>query len=69
MNESIANLQPIISSDVDSTKYVLKKQILSTKKSMDCIMREEKKENSKKMIIMILINPLIITSYRKRRSN
>jgi hypothetical protein len=32
MNESIANLQPIISSDVDSTKYVLEKQILSTKK-------------------------------------
>jgi len=32
MKECIANLHRIISSDIESSKYVLEKQILSTKK-------------------------------------
>jgi hypothetical protein len=69
MKECIANLHRIISSDIESSKYVLEKQILSTKKVYGLYNNREKEENSKKMIIMIIMNPLIITSYRKRRSN
>jgi hypothetical protein len=60
MKECIANLHRIISSDIESSKYVLEKQILSTKKVYGLYNRE-KEENSKKMIIMIIMNPLIIT--------
>jgi hypothetical protein len=69
MNESIANLQPIISSDVDSTKYVLEKQILSTKKVYGLYNERGKEGKQQEDDNNDTNKPLIITSYRKRRSN